>query len=56
VRDFCKPRYVALHDTNVFKTRGALAEMLSRPDLYRLIARGDPPGDAGWAIFERLGA
>jgi hypothetical protein len=29
--------------------------MLSRPDLYRLIAWGDPPGDAGWAIFERLG-
>jgi len=44
VRDFCKPRYIALHDTNVFKTRSALAEMLSRPDLYRLIARGDPPG------------
>lgn len=56
VRDFCKPKYIALHDTNVFKTREALAEMLSQPSKYKLLGRGDPPAEvAGWAIFERLG-
>jgi hypothetical protein len=27
VRDQCRPRFVALHDTNTFKTRAALAEI-----------------------------
>lgn len=53
VRDACKPRYVGLHDTNAYKTRRVLAEMLADPNHWELVARGDPPAEAaGWAIFK----
>ena len=55
VRDACKPAYVGLHDTNTFKTRRVLAELLAQPAAWELVARGDPPQEkAGWAIFKRL--
>ncbi len=53
VRDACKPRVVALHDTHTYKTRKVLQELSAAQD-WRLVSRGDPPEmEAGWAIFER---
>lgn len=68
MRDECKPRFVALHDTGTLKT----AYLEASTDVYRLLLRkGETDtspacelvgcraewdfnhNDAGWAIYER---
>ncbi len=56
VRDVCRPRYVAMHDTNTYKCRAALAEALADP-AYEVVARGDPPEiSTGWAVLRNVRA
>jgi hypothetical protein len=58
VRDACtSARFIAIHDTQSYKNRRVLAELLAAPQQWALVARGDPPAEAaGWAIFERAAA
>lgn len=53
-RDQCRPKFIALHDTTTYKTRGPLAEMKADPKTWRLVAESGPSEGAGWAIFERM--
>jgi hypothetical protein len=56
VRDVCRPRFVAMHDTNTYKCRAALAEALADP-AYEVVARGDPPEiSTGWAVLRSVRA
>jgi len=53
VREACRPRYIALHDTNSFKCQGARANLTDDPEWaeWEASPRGDFPT---WAIFERV--
>lgn len=49
VRDVCKPKYIALHDTNTLKTHKIETYMRSHPDQFNLIQKGCD--EACWAIY-----
>ena len=55
VRDVCKPRYVALHDCNQYKSRKSSREALADTETWEVHGMdfSDPPAGAGWAIFKR---
>ena len=57
MRDVCKPRYVALHDCNHYKSRRSSRE--AQADTATWAVHGldfvDQPSGAGWAIFKRVG-
>lgn len=51
VEKYCRPRYLALHDTGTLKTR-RVEEILANDARWRNITRGMDA--AGWAVYDRL--
>jgi hypothetical protein len=54
VSEVCKPRYVAMHDTQQLKNQKALQEALADKSNWALFASSDEA--PGWAILKRVDA
>jgi hypothetical protein len=49
--DECRPRYIALHDTNTFKNKWARRVLMNTTSDYEMIA--DDNASVGWSLFRR---
>ncbi len=54
MRDVCRPKYVAFHDCNHYKSRKSSKEVLADSAHWEVYEK-DLADQAGWAIFKRRG-